>query len=408
MRIGTTIRRAVASFIVLAGLGGTSLAEGKDFLWNMSGSVEAQMRYFPQEGPFPDQHRRTAALAVDLEFDAEWDDGSQTLSVEPFVRLDEHDSRRSHWDMREFVWRYTDNKWNVRVGLDKVFWGVSESRHLIDIVNQTDLIESPDEESKLGQPMIGLSYNTDWGDLDLFYLPYFRERTFPGGAGRLRNTAPVDTDEESFDSGLENFHPDVAARWSKTFNAFDVGLSYFYGTSREPRIVTRVKGNGAVVPAPHYDLISQTALDVQATYGDWLWKLEAMTRSGHGDRFAAVAGGFEYTHVGFLDSRVDLGILAEYLYDGRDKTAPATLYDNDLFIGLRFVLNDEQSTEVLAGVIKDLNDNGHLFFIEASRRFGDNWKGSFEFRSVDALPSNDPFQPLRRDDYLQVGLAYFF
>ncbi|MDP6560997.1 MAG: hypothetical protein QF619_12915, partial [Candidatus Binatia bacterium] len=179
-------------------------------------------------------------------------------------------------------------------------------------------------------------------------------------------------------------------------------------TSREPRAVTRTIADGAKGPAPHYDLIDQTAFDLQAAYGDWLWKLEAMTRHGHGERFAAFVGGFEYTVTGVAGTRMDLGVLAEDLHDGRDATAPATLFDDDLFFGLRLAVNDAQSTEVLAGVVKDLGDNGHLFFVEASRRLGDAWKAEFELRTADALPSNNTFQPLRRDDFVQVGLTFYF
>ena len=40
------------------------------------------------------------------------------------------------------------------VGAAKVFWGTAESRHLVDIINQTDAVEDIDEEDKLGQPMV--------------------------------------------------------------------------------------------------------------------------------------------------------------------------------------------------------------------------------------------------------------
>jgi len=47
------------------------------------------------------------------------------------------------------------------VGINSVFWRVVESNHLVDILNQTDLIEDIDGEEKLGQPMISLSTQQD-------------------------------------------------------------------------------------------------------------------------------------------------------------------------------------------------------------------------------------------------------
>ena len=89
---------------------------------------------------------------------------------------------------------HIDDGWDLTAGFDKVFWGVMESSHLVDYINQTDAVEDVDGEDKLGQPMLHLGLQRDWGDLNFFYLPYFRERTFPGRHGRLRAFLVVDTD----------------------------------------------------------------------------------------------------------------------------------------------------------------------------------------------------------------------
>ena len=36
---------------------------------------------------------------------------------------------------------------------------------------------------------------------------------------------------------------------------------------------------------PVYEQIKQTSIDLQAIIGSWLWKLEAINRSGQGDTF---------------------------------------------------------------------------------------------------------------------------
>ena len=52
-----------------------------------------------------------------------------------------------------------------------MFWGVTESQHLVDVVNQTDLVENPDGEEKLGQLMVNLTVARSWGTLNLFVAP---------------------------------------------------------------------------------------------------------------------------------------------------------------------------------------------------------------------------------------------
>ncbi len=101
---------------------------------------------------------------------------------------------------RELSWQLVSRSWELRIGVRKVFWGVAESQQLVDIINQTDLVENVDGEDKLGQPMVNIALIRSWGTVDFFLLPWFRERTFPGQVGRLRFAQPVDTDNPAYES----------------------------------------------------------------------------------------------------------------------------------------------------------------------------------------------------------------
>ena len=89
-----------------------------------------------------------------------------------------------------------------------------------------------------------------------------------------------------------------------------------------------------------YRTITQLGLDLQYTREAWLWKLEAIGRAGEGETFGAAVGGVEYTRYQVFGSAADVGFLSEYLYDGRDVTAPPTAFDNHGFVGTRLALND--------------------------------------------------------------------
>jgi hypothetical protein len=339
----------------------------------------------------------------------EWNDGSDRLTVAPFLRWDGHDDNRSHGDLREANWLHIGGDWDLVVGLDKVFWGVTESRHLVDIINQDDGVEDIDGEDKLGQPMVNLNLLRDWGTVSAFVLPGFRERTFPESDARLRGPSPIADDNSTFDSGAEDRHVDIALRWAHTIEDWDIGISHFHGTSREPRLIPRTDPGGDAVFVPHYDQIDQTGLDLQLTTDAWLWKLEAMTRSGHGDRFFTAVGGFEYTLFGIFGTDADLGLLAEYLYDGRDQErAPATSADDDIFLGTRLVLNDAQDTSALVGAVIDRDTQARVFFVEAERRIGDSWKIEIESRFLLNLPDDDPLAGIRADDFVTLRLSKFF
>ncbi len=376
----------------------------------LSGSVAYEYRHFPNKPLYAEQHHDNSSLTLQPEFHYQWDNGHQLFSFIPYIREDEHDEARSQADIRELSWLKAGEIWEIRMGIRKVYWGVTESQHLVDIINQTDLAANTDGEDKLGQPMINLALIGDYGTLDLCVLPYFRERTFPGEEGRFRSAFYVDTEQDAlYQSKDKEQHVDYAARWVKSINAWDIGLSHFYGTSREPRLNNiGLNNKGQFVLIPKYELIHQTGLDIQATIDSWLLKLEYIHRSSDLESYNAATAGLEYTWYSLFSSTTDLGLVLEYLYDNRDDLASPP-FENDIMLGLRFAFNDTQSTDALIGVIKDADKDTTIYSVEASRRLGDAWKLSLEARFYQNIsPSEQGLYSLRNDDYMQLELAYYF
>lgn len=375
--------------------------------FELSGQISAEARLFTQTPGSTNRTDLTSSLAFKPEFYFEWNNGSSSFLFVPFARLDENDSRRTHVDVREFTYIRVGNDWELRAGLRKVFWGVAESNHLVDVINQTDLVENTDGEDKFGQPMVNLALIRGWGTLDFFVLPGFRERSFPGRSGRLRSVPRVDTSSANYESAAEQRHVDYAVRYSHYLGAFDLGIYHFWGTSREPFLELESTPSGEVVLAPAYDIIHQTGGDLQATLGNNLLKLEVLRRQGQGEPYTAAVGGFEYTFVGFLETTIDFGILGEYHFDERGRSAP-TPFNHDAFTGARLAINDAADTQVLAGVVADLYGGGYLLNVEASRRFGNYWKLDVEARFLLGMDNADLLYSMRRDDHVLLELQRFF
>ena len=372
-----------------------------------SGYTAAEVRIFPESAAFDEQRSGQPSLSLQPEYYKEWDEGNQSLTFVPFLRLDSMDPERTHWDIREFTWVKVVDNFEIRAGIRKLFWGVTESQHLVDVINQTDGVESMDGEEKLGQPMLNLSMLSDYGIFDFFLMPYFRERTFPGKHGRHRSSPWVDSDQASYESSAKEHNLDWAARWAHSLGDWDVGLSHFVGTSRTPTFNVGSNSASNTVLTPYYPIMNQTGLDIQATKGAWLWKLEAISNQSQGNRHSAFTGGFEYTFVGIMNSDADLGLISEYLFDDRGENAPTPL-ENDIMVGVRLALNDENSTDFLIGSIIDLNQQNFSISLESSRRILDSWKLSVEGRAFIGMPTTDPAYSFARDSYLQIELAKYF
>jgi len=374
------------------------------------GNIALESRFFLNDADFMQDSEQYS-----LRFEPEYIHTTEQDSLFNFsalLRKDSMDDERSHVDLRELSWLTFGDDWELKLGISKVFWGVTETSHLVDIINQTDTVENIDGEDKLGQAMINLTLLRDWGILDIFLLPGFRERTFPGIDGRFRAPVKIDIDNAQYASSEGQDHIDGAIRWSHTIAEWDIGIAHFSGTSREPILVPTITTEGLVLQ-PLYNTINQTSLDIQATFDIWLWKLEVISNNGYDkDRYSAAVGGFEYSFYDLSESGIDVGVIVEYQYDERDYDLSGAKLTNSVVFGSRFAFNDEQSTELLIGL--SINEEAHNQFwnIEASRRIGDSWKLSIEARLLTHIDDSKPFESLlysvRNDSFVMIELARYF
>ena len=378
----------------------------------ISGYVAGEGRLFFHDPLYPGQQEQGASLAAQPEYYHQWKGGS-AFTFTPFGRVDRADPERTHWDIRELSYFYPYDDWFFRFGVARVFWGSTEFVHLVDIINQTDWIEHIDGEDKLGQPMVEFSMTKNWGTVDFFLLPYFRERTFPGRRGRLRPEIVIDTDDAIFRSPSKERNVDVVGRYSRSFGGLDFGIYAFRGTGRNPLLVpSNILNPGDPGPLrliPFYEQMTQVGTDLQWATGNWLWKLEALYHKGYLDPYFAATGGWEYTFWGVAGSKTDLGVLAEYAYDQRgDDITTTSLFDNDVFLGVRLTPNDVAGTQFLAGIMQDLGESERVLSIEASRRFGSHWRLIVEAWFFLSAPEDSLIYDLRRDDFVRTELAYYF
>ena len=381
-----------------------------------SGNLGVEARYFPRSPGQPGQGSQPSGLVTTPRLYVEGQTGwSFTLS--PFYRFDNEDPDRTHVDVHEayglFLGVLGDAQWELRVGVDRVFWGVAESNNLVDIVNQVDLVEHPDEKSKLGQFMGHLTYAAPWGVVELLGMPYHRQRTFPGRAGRLRFPWLVDAGLATYESSAEERHVDLAARYSHSVGVLDFGISAFDGTSREPFLIPAFRAEGDLALAPHYRQIRQLGLDGQLTLGAWLLKLEAIHRTGMFNRlgreepYSSFVLGGEYAFYSVFGSALDVTVLTEWCYDERG-TRSTTKFENDVFLGTRLAFNDVQGTELLVSTLQGTDHDSRVFSVELSRRLSDRWSLSVEAIALLELDPTDILYETRRDSFVQVGIVYSF
>jgi hypothetical protein len=327
--LGQGRNRYLKLLLLLTAAAGVPRAKaGDESSLTIRGSLGVEMRAFTMRPAYGGQDTDLVQSSVFANAKVSWTSPNKdvVIDVAPFLRVDDTDDERTHGDLREAAVNVYSEHLDLRLGLSKVYWGVTESRQLVDIVNQSDLVEEPEGDEKLGQPMVMLRGHMADFEATALVLPAFRPRTFPGPEGRLRPAIAIDEDRARYESGERTGRVDLAGRLKGRIDDVDVGVSYFTGTSREPRFEF---DGGALVPV--YDVIDQAGLDVQATLNSTLLKLEAITRDGHrgagARRFSGVVLGVEHTLSQVAGTDWDLGLILEFDWDDRPRSAPPTIYD---------------------------------------------------------------------------------
>ena len=390
--------------LLFTGLGRAQENDDKKINQEFEIELAVEYRFFSKEGQFPNQKDHFPSISASPEYSIDWNEGNESINVATFFRLDVDESR-THWDVRELYYQKAKDNWELSVGFKKIYWGVTESNHLVDIINQTDQVESFDGEQKLGQPMVQFTWiTTAFGTFDFFYLPYHRKRTFAGEKGRFRFSVVIDKDDINYQSGAEEWRQDFAFRWSHYFGVFDIGLTHFYGNGREPLFTFDSFGNINAF----YPIINQTGLDFQITHEAFLWKLESIYRSSEAQDFLALTAGLEYTFSNIDGNGLDIGLLGEYLYDERDELTLNSL-QNDMFIGSRIAFNDIQDTAILVGGLADLESSSKIFSIEASRRIGSSWTAEVEARIFSNISDNEfILSNFKEDSFFRLSISKYF
>jgi len=377
-----------------AATGGGSLA------WR--GYFGLEGRLFPHSPAVPGQIRHGLFLVAQPEISYTSADRRHRINATLFGRFSLSPTYGSA-DVRELYWQYRQDRWSLLAGMNRVFWGATESRHTIDIVNQSDLRENYIGDVKLGQLMVAATLQRGWGQLEFYALPVFRPRAFPVSDDRPRLLLPVKGHEV-----LDGPPVDVAARVSISRGDGDLHAYYFRGVNREPNLVPVFDATGAPIRlTPNYKPIDQFAADVQYTLGSWLLKGEVFHRITPDARYQAAVGGVEHGFSRLFGGASDIALLAEFQFDNRPDTewpAPAT---RGVFAGMRLAVNDTRSSEAKAGVVHDFPSHSWIIKADFSRRLTDQWGLSFAFSGFGNVGRSRALADFSRDSYLTITLRRY-
>jgi hypothetical protein len=336
---------------------------------------------------------------------------------------------RSFLRLDELYLQYDMENDQLQVGKNIRFWGALEVQNIADDFNQRDLRSDPFDADKIGAWNISWTHFTETGELsfivkgyeqslkapDKAYVYYYFPETIQGRPLSYSDTLHT----ESGDT-----RPSYYLKYSGSTDTqypldYAIILENGYDSQRYYDIEPSPTYNDFSIFQNAYivnKIISYDTLVVDNT----LYKLEALYANVKSSNENNVS---DYFHLGLgmehtltqVYKEADLGLLAEYYYYDTldaDKKTDLDLFEvfqNDLFLGLRYSFNEGNDASIVSGVILDFDYNEQVYYFKYESRIADVIKLNFDYRYI--KPSQNTltaFHLMGTHERISMKLGYYF
>jgi hypothetical protein len=334
---------------------------------------------------------------------------------------DTEEDARDHYRVNELYVGYSSFDYELSVGRRIFFWGALEAYNFVDMLNLKDTSRDPlDGSNKLGAWVSTFTYFFEASQID-FIVKWLEEEQFFGDRTSPYVIYPY---AKSLILEQKDTRPSMYTKWSGSTDTdypIDYAFAYIQGYDGQRRV--HIKENdlrnqsfsGEVQQYAYlsnkflmYDtvLIESILYKLEFAYTDVINNKfhEKITDSKLPD-YLQVGYGIEYT-IEQIVGDTNLGFLFEhyifyYLDEIKDSdvTGLPLLFDNDIFLGLRFAFNDKDSSELQMGTVYDIliKDKKPKFsgeatyFVKYQSRFSDSIGYNFDIRYITPGDSEDEY-----------------
>ncbi len=345
-----------------------------------------------------------------------------------FGRVGAIDSTRADFVVEEAWVELRGGRLRLRAGAQLLSWTATEAFHPADVMNARNFDSDLEDAEKIGEPMVSVRLAIGTGGVSAYYMPLRIEHRFPDPVSRL-GLFPIPLGrplwvESDGTVSSDRFARQWAVRLGQTIGNADISLHALGHHDRSHPTFVIDPSNSMIRPLHH------GAIQIGATYtqaiGGWLLKAEIAHRDldspsdlgslqpledQKGIDHDQVAAGLEYgwSYPGGHDATV---VLEGQAIVGSSALERARLhpFQRDLLIGYHHAFNDQQSKELSAGAIVDVDGRSELLaYLSYDQRLSDTWRARGALRAIRAeTEDGDGLQALDGDHSLEVTLTHHF
>ncbi|QKF82728.1 TonB-dependent receptor [Halarcobacter ebronensis] len=294
---------------------------------------------------------------------------------------DSSEKQRDYININELYYMYSFSDYDFYLGKRVIFLGSLEAYNIVDIFNRQNYQRDSLSDYKIGVFLSGINYYFEDNSRLNLYIKGFEENIkfastyspyYPFGNSSYNKEILFANNKE---------RPSFLGTYSKSYDEniiADVSYGFFYGYDNY--ILSKKIYNDY-----HSMLFQSMKFFTNDTFvlDSMLLKVEASYTKIKDDdnyglkNFYELGFGGEYTFEQIYKNH-NLGIIAEYYKSDNSLTS----MDNDIFLALRYSLNDADSSEFLGGIVKDIDDRELSAYIKYEGRLTDTLKISADLRYV--------------------------
>ena len=304
------------------------------------------------------------------------------------IQLDVTAIHSSLVNVEELTFNYNAGPFDFRIGVGDVSWGLSDVRSPVDAMAPRAVFLDAYNGARLGQPLLGLSAFSEWGDLEAVIFPFPRPHHM---GGRLKRT----WSGSSVRSGPKwGERPIGGLRIARVLGSTDIALSYVHGGERALWISSDGPGEASVV----IPSLRQAGVELQRVLGSVVLHTEGSLAKRDGDTEARIVAGAEWYPKPYLTLMVEQGLTSLR----RAQTSPLV---DDIMLGGQLVTEEIRFSNL--AFIDPKSGNRH-YFIEA--RWTPTARTAIELELItwagDA--TQEPELALRQRNVLRASLLRYF
>ena len=345
--------------------------------------------------------------------------GTSKQTQRSFVRLD------------EFYGAYDFENDRISFGKSILFWGALEVRNIVNIFNPDELRSDPFYTDKLGVINATYTHYTDSGEFSAIIKLYEQNRKmaaypyvyyyFPATVNIAPNVNLPLIYKDTLKTKASKYRPSIYLKYSDSTDteyALDYAFIFENGYDSQRYYTKALQSNNVFTTQENAYLVNKLMTYDTLVVGSTLYKLEASYTNIIDDKlisdYMQLGLGAEHT-LSQVYKEADLGLLVEYyryltFQSGKKNDLDLfELFQNDLFLGLRYSFNQGNDASIVGGGIFDLDYNEQVYYMEYQTRLMDTFKLNFDYRYISPSKNyNTAFKLMGAHERISLKLGYYF